>query len=106
MLRGAPDRAGLALPLSAGARVEVRNRRPGDRIRPLGAPGGRRLKEVLIDHRVPRERRDRLPLLVVDGRIAWVPGVTIDEAFRLREGSPVWLAEVVAAPGPAESKCP
>lgn len=76
----------------------VRTRQPGDRLRPLGAPGRRRLKEVLIDHGVPRRERDRLPLLVVGERIAWVPGVTIEDAFRLRPSdepaSAVWVAEL------------
>ncbi len=95
MFQSSAHRTGLALGLEPGARVEIRNRRPGDRLRPLGAPGRRRLKEVLIDRRIPRGRRDRLPLLVVDGNIAWVPGVTLDERFRLREGSPVWTAEIL-----------
>ncbi|RME37660.1 MAG: tRNA lysidine(34) synthetase TilS [Deltaproteobacteria bacterium] len=52
----------------------VRNRRPGDRFRPLGAPGERKLKDVLIDARIPREKRDRLPLLVCGDSILWVGG--------------------------------
>jgi tRNA(Ile)-lysidine synthase len=99
MYRGAPDRAGLSLDLAAGDRVTVRSRRPGDRLRPLGAAGSRRLKQVLIDRRVPRSRRDRLPLLVVGTEVAWVPGVTVAEACRLpREpstGATVWVAELV-----------
>lgn len=98
MFRGAPHRAGLALPLEDGERVEVRNRRPGDRLHPLGGKGRRRLKEILIDRRVARGRRDRLPLLIVGGRIAWVPGVTIEHAFRLGDrptpGDSVWVAEI------------
>lgn len=95
MFQGSPRRAGLALPLAAGDRVTVRNRRPGDRLHPLGAGGSRRLKEVLVDRRVPRHQRERLPLLCVGERIAWVPGVTIDERFRLRAGeTTAWVAEV------------
>ncbi len=94
MLRGDPRRAGLALDLPTGSQVTVRNRRPGDRVHPLGAPGNRRLKELLVDRRLPRAERQRLPLLCIDGRIVWVPGVTIDEAFRLRPDRPVWLAEI------------
>ncbi len=41
--------AAIRLPLS------VRNRRPGDRFRPLGAPGRRKLQDVLIDRKMPRE---------------------------------------------------
>ena len=94
MFQGAPHRAGLALPLAPGDRVTVRNRRPGDRLHPLGAAGSRRLKEVLIDRRMPRHQRDRLPLLCVGDRIAWVPGVTIDERFRLGGQPDAWVATV------------
>ena len=100
MFDGSPRRAGLALPVAPGGTVTVRSRRPGDRIRPLGAPGSRRLKEVLIDHRLPRYDRDRLPLLCLGpegATIAWVPGVTVDERFRLtRRDSVVWVAEAGA----------
>jgi tRNA(Ile)-lysidine synthase len=94
MLQGSPHRAGLALPLMEGDLVTIRNRRPGDRIHPLGASGSRRLKEVLIDRRVPRHVRERLPLLAVGERIAWVPGVTIDQRFRLAGHTTAWVAEV------------
>jgi tRNA(Ile)-lysidine synthase len=94
MFQGSPHRAGLALPLAAGDRVTIRNRRPGDRIHPLGARGSRRLKEVLIDRRVPRGERQRLPLLCVGDRIAWAPGVTIDQGFRLDGHATAWVAEV------------
>jgi tRNA(Ile)-lysidine synthetase-like protein len=94
MFQGSPHRAGLALPLIEGDLVTIRNRRPGDRIHPLGGRGSRRLKEVLIDRRVPRQMRERLPLLVVGERIAWAPGVTIDQRFRLSGHATAWVAEV------------
>jgi tRNA(Ile)-lysidine synthase len=94
MFSGSADRAGLALPLLEGDLVTIRNRRPGDRIHPLGGSGSRRLKEVLIDRRVPRHVRERLPLLVVGERIAWAPGVTIDQRFRLAGEATAWVAEV------------
>lgn len=103
MFAACPDRAGLAEPAGGGrCRIEVRNRRPGDRFTPLGRGHRRRLKDLLIDRRVPRRQRDRLPLLVVDGEIAWVPGITIAERFRLDSPSPgrwVWIAEIEALAG-------
>ncbi|HEX5717371.1 MAG TPA: tRNA lysidine(34) synthetase TilS [Thermoanaerobaculia bacterium] len=95
MLSGSPRCAALALPLAEGDRVTVRNRRPGDRIHPLGAGGSRKLKELLIDRRVPRRERDRLPLICVGERIAWVPGVTIDQRFRITGEKTAWIAEVM-----------
>ncbi len=102
MFRGRADRAGLASSLPPGARVVVRNRRPGDRIRPLGGKERRRLKDLLIARRVPRHLRDRLPLLVIDGLLAWVPGVTIDERFRLGDEKRTWIAEIVRPPAAAD----
>lgn len=97
MLSGQPRRAALT-GFAAGCRIEIRNRCPGDRLRPLGGQGHRRLKELLIDRGVPQRRRDRLPLLLVEGRIAWVPGITIDERFRLSPGPPpstvIWVVEI------------
>lgn len=94
MFEGRPDRAGFSGSLAAGTRITIRNRRPGDRIRPLGHLGERRLKELLIDHRVPRRQRDRLPLLLIDGKIAWVPGITIAHELRLDDGSSAWQAVI------------
>lgn len=94
MFRGERRRAGLHLPHAARPLISVRTRRPGDVLRPLGSSGRRSLKDLLIDRRVPRHARDRLPLLFVDGILAWVPGVTVDERFRLSPESPVWVAEI------------
>ncbi len=102
MFEGSSHRAGLALSLSEGDEVVVRSRHPGDRVQPLGAPGRRRLKDVLIDHHVPRRLRDRLPLLVVGGRVAWVPGVTVDERCRLTDESRPWVAELLDLAGGTE----
>ena len=63
------DREGLPGALS------VRSRRAGDRFHPFGALGGKRLKAFLINAKIPRWRRDRLPLLLAGGEIAWVVGV-------------------------------
>ncbi|HUS15209.1 MAG TPA: tRNA lysidine(34) synthetase TilS, partial [Chloroflexia bacterium] len=58
------------------ARPVVRTRRPGDRMRPLGAGGHtRKLQDVLVDGGVPRHLRDSLALLAShDGEVLWVPG--------------------------------
>ena len=96
MLRAHPQRVGLELPLNEGDVVEVRNRRAGDRVRPFGHRRPRRLKELLIDHGCERESRDRIPLLVVGGDIAWVPGVTVAENCRLTPEGMAWIAEIVS----------
>ena len=66
----------------------VRSRQPGDRFRPLGAPGVRKLQDFLVDRKVAKAERDTVPL-VVDGRgrIVWVVGQTVAEDFRVTDPS-------------------
>jgi tRNA(Ile)-lysidine synthase len=74
------------LPESATDRsFVVRNRRRGDRLRPLGSPHEKKLGELLIDRKIQRDRRDRIPLLVWNGEIVWVGGVEIADAFKVTE---------------------
>ena len=80
----------LAVPVQAASLpLSVRNRRRGDRFRPLGMGGrGRKLQDFLVDRKVARNERDSLPL-VVDGddRIVWVVGHAVSEDFRVTEPS-------------------
>ena len=74
--------ATLELPL------RVRSRRPGDRLRPLGAPGRRKLQDVLVDRKVPRGERDHVPIVVdARGRIVWVAGLMIADECRVSSPS-------------------
>jgi tRNA(Ile)-lysidine synthase len=63
--------------------VEVRTWRNGDRIRPLGMEGTKTLQDLFTDRGVPRTARRDLPVVTVDGAIAWVAGVAVSEDFRL-----------------------
>jgi tRNA(Ile)-lysidine synthase len=64
----------------AGADLALRRRRPGDRFRPLGLGGTRKLKDFLIDAHVPQRWRDGVPLLVsADDRILWIVGHRLAE---------------------------
>jgi tRNA(Ile)-lysidine synthase len=58
-----------------GQEVRVRTRRPGDRLQPLGSPYAKKLKSFLIDAKIPRVLRDRVPLVVTSKGIAWVAGM-------------------------------
>jgi tRNA(Ile)-lysidine synthase len=82
-------------------RLIVRSRRPGDALRPLGAPGRRKLQDVFVDRKVARAERDRVPLVVDDrGRIIWVVGHTIADEFRVTDpGGRVLLLSVRRAVG-------
>lgn len=49
----------------------VRSRRPGDRYRPLGAPGARKLQDMLVDRGLPRAERCRLAIMCDAEGIVW-----------------------------------
>ena len=62
----------------------VRSRRPGDRFRPLGAPGRRKIQDLFVDRKVPRQARDRVPIVVdARGRIVWVAGLAVADECRV-----------------------
>ncbi len=63
----------------------VRRRLPGDRFRPIGMAGHRKVKELLVDRKVPREIRDTVPIVLdSEGDILWVAGVEVSGKAALR----------------------
>jgi tRNA(Ile)-lysidine synthase len=73
------------LVLPTGGSIVLRARRAGDRFAPLGLNGHtKKLTDWMIDHKVPQALRDRIPLLVIEGRIAaivWGDQWPIAETF-------------------------
>jgi tRNA(Ile)-lysidine synthase len=62
----------------------VRSRKPGDRFRPLGLSGRKKLQDLFVDLKIPRASRDVTPLVVDDrDRIIWVAGHAIADDFRV-----------------------
>lgn len=60
----------------------LRPRRPGDRFCPSGMGGASVLvREFMINVKLPRQVRDRWPLLSCGEEIAWVVGWRVDERF-------------------------
>jgi tRNA(Ile)-lysidine synthase len=64
-----------------GRTLVARTRQSGDRIRPLGLNGSKSVQDLLVDAKVPQAQRDRLPLLVVDEEVVWVPGYRVAQKF-------------------------
>ena len=60
-----------------GGELILRSRRPGDRFQPLGMDRHKKLQDFFTDSRVPRNWRDRVPLLTSEYGIAWVVGYRI-----------------------------
>ena len=54
---------------------EIRTRRPGDRIRPFGSTGSRKLQDYLTDRRIGEPFRDQIPLICRGNEVLLVCGV-------------------------------
>jgi tRNA(Ile)-lysidine synthase len=65
----------------------VRAFSPGDRIRPLGFSGTRKLKDVFMELRLPRELRRVWPVVAAEAEVVWVPGYRIAREFKLTPAS-------------------
>ncbi|WP_028777608.1 tRNA lysidine(34) synthetase TilS [Shimazuella kribbensis] len=57
------------------AQLVVRNRRPGDKIQPFGFSGHKRVKSLLMEHKIPQVNRGNQPIVVSDQEIIWIPGI-------------------------------
>jgi len=85
-----PAAAGVAIVRGDLCRgpLSVRNRRPGDRFKPVGLGGRKKLQDFFVDRKVARRDRDAVPLVVdAADRIVWVAGHGIDEAFRVTDSA-------------------
>lgn len=61
----------------------IKTRDPGDRFKPLGMKGTKKLKDYFIDEKVPREERDKTPLIYDREGILWVVGYRISEDYKI-----------------------
>ena len=67
----------------AGERLHIRTRRDGDRFRPLGVDGEKKLKDFFIDTKTPRWERNNVLLVATDAHPVWVVGLRIDERVKI-----------------------
>ncbi len=68
-----------------GGEITVRLWREGDRIKPLGMEGTKSLQDLFTDSKVPQSLRRQLPVVDVDGTVAWVAGVAISDEFKITD---------------------
>lgn len=74
--------------------LEVRGWRTGDRYRPLGMSGTKKVSDLLSDAKVPRADRVGVPVVTAAGRIVWVVGFPPADDCRVEPNTTktLWLA--------------
>lgn len=71
----------------------IRTKKDGDRFLPQGAQGKKKLSDFFIDHKVSREARESIPLLISsfkkgkfrENKIIWVVGYRISEEVKVTD---------------------
>jgi tRNA(Ile)-lysidine synthase len=75
------DRGRLLAPL------ELRNWRPGDALRPTGHQNRHTVARLLNELGASRWEKERWPVLMSAGKVAWVLGLPVADGFAVAEGS-------------------
>jgi tRNA(Ile)-lysidine synthase len=89
-----------------GETLTARAWQPGDRFRPLGMSGEKKLHDYFADAKAPRELRTRLPLVFNADHLVWVAGLRIDDRVRLTPTTQAVIVlqlEPLTAPSPDEN---
>jgi tRNA(Ile)-lysidine synthase len=83
--------------------LHLGRRTPGLTMRPLGGRGMRKLQDIFVDARVPREDRDSWPLVFAGDSLALVPGIAVSAEMATRAGEPSLHVTVSGIPAKVES---
>ena len=67
--------------------IIIRYRKDGDKITPLGMNGSKKLKDIFIDLKIPREKRDTIPIVCFDDNISWVVGYKTSQLFKVTKNT-------------------
>lgn len=63
--------------------IILRYRKDGDKFMPLGMSGNKKLKDLLMDLKIPKAERNKMPLICFGEDIAWVVGHRVSEKFKI-----------------------
>jgi tRNA(Ile)-lysidine synthase len=66
-----------------GGELVVDSVRAGDRMRPFGMKGSRKLSDLLIDDKVPKRLRQAVPVVRDGEEIVWLAGTRMSDAYRV-----------------------
>ncbi len=69
---------GIALPKNA--EIRIRSRKDGDKIRINGMT--KKVKNILISKKIPKSERDRIPIVTVNGEIAYIYGAAYADILK------------------------
>lgn len=63
--------------------IIIRTRKDGDKFTPFGMKGSKKLKDFFMDEKIPKDERDKIPLICFGNDIAWVAGYRISDNYKV-----------------------
>jgi len=70
---------------STGRRIKIRNRVHGDRVKPLGMAGYKKVKDIFIDRKIKRDLRNNLLVFLKDDEIFYIEDTVTGEDFKVTD---------------------
>ncbi|WP_319370325.1 tRNA lysidine(34) synthetase TilS [uncultured Ilyobacter sp.] len=68
--------------LQEGSELLIRSRKSGDRMQPVGMNSLKKIKDIFINDKIPKETREAIPILVLKDEIVWIASVRGSEKFK------------------------
>jgi tRNA(Ile)-lysidine synthase len=65
--------------------LKIRARAEGDFFCPAGFGKRKKLQSYFVDEKVPRDERDRIPIVLSGNDIIWVAGYRADDRFKVTD---------------------
>ena len=91
-----PARVSISLSTVGRSALFLRSWRAGDRMRPMGMRGSKKIQDVFSDAKVDRSDRGRVPLLECRGEIVWLAGYCVARGWEVADESSAALQVRVA----------
>ena len=92
-----PAKDSLALPVSKYIKVfdydkivgslYVRSRKIGDKLSPIGLTGTKKIKDILINKKIPADTKYMFPIISDDEQILWLLGYRISENYKMDDST-------------------
>jgi len=82
-----PAKASICSSAVGKKKIYLRSWRTGDRMRPFGLGGSRKLQDIFVDEKVHVEQRGELPLFECGKEIIWIPGYRVAEGWQVADNT-------------------
>lgn len=67
--------------------IKARNKRDGDFIYPKGMKGRKKIKDIFIDKKIPREIRGKTLLIALESEVVWIFGLRDSRNYKVDENT-------------------